>query len=72
MRAEAYRAHCNRLRAAAGPPARAFDDLIEEAVRFIERFQATRPPREIYVPDSERRKGPRMPGKGHTGREEWT
>ena len=71
-RAEAYRAHCNRLREAAGPPARAFDDLIEEAIRFIERFHATRPQREIYVPDSERRKGPRMPGKGHTGREEWT
>ncbi|MCU1349919.1 MAG: Beta-N-acetylhexosaminidase [Acidobacteria bacterium] len=71
-RAEGYRAHCNRLRAEAGPPVRSFDELIEEAIRFIERFQSTRPYREIYIPESDRRKGPRMPGKGHTGREEWT
>jgi beta-N-acetylhexosaminidase len=71
-RAEAYRAHCERLRTEAGPPVASFDALIEEAIRFIERFHQTRPYREIYIPDSERRKGPRMPGKGHTGREEWT
>ncbi|HKO59379.1 MAG TPA: beta-N-acetylhexosaminidase [Thermoanaerobaculia bacterium] len=71
-RAEEYRAHCDRLRAAAGEPAESFDELIEETIRFCEEFERTRPPREIYVPDSERRKNPRSPGKGKTGREEWT
>ena len=71
-RADVYRQHCERLRGTGEPPRGSFDDIIEETVRFLEEFEKTRPTREIYVPDSERRKGPRTPGKGHTGREEWT
>lgn len=71
-RADRFRAHCEHLRSAAGPPVGSFDELIEEAIQFIEAFQKTRPPYEIYVPEVDRRKGPRTPGKGHTGREEWT
>jgi beta-N-acetylhexosaminidase len=71
-RAEQYRRHCERLRADAGPPVAVFDDLIEETIRFLEEFERTRPHREIYIPESERRKNPRSPGKGKTGREEWT
>jgi beta-glucosidase-like glycosyl hydrolase len=72
QRAEAYRLHCQRLRMAAGPKVAQFDEVIDETIRFLEVFDKTRPEREIYVPDSERRKNPRSPGKGHTGREEWT
>ncbi len=71
-RCERYRAHCSRLRNESGPPFASFDDLVAEATRFIEVFEQTRPQRESVVPDEDRRKGPRKPGKGHTGREEWT
>ena len=71
-RAETYRAHCQRLIEAAGPPAPSFDALISEAVEFVEEFERTRPDHEVIVPDIDRRKGPRSPGKGRTGREEWT
>jgi beta-N-acetylhexosaminidase len=70
-RCDDYRAHCDRLRAAAPVPA-SWDDVIDEAVRFVDEFQRTRPEREVVVPDIDRRKNPRMPGKGRTGREEWT
>ena len=70
-RCDVYREHCRRLREAA-PVAASFDDIVDEAARFIEEFERTRPHREVVVPDSERRKGPRHPGKGRTGREEWT
>jgi beta-N-acetylhexosaminidase len=68
----AFRRHIVRLREHAEPPAATFDDVIDEAIRFIERLDSTRPHRDIYVPDVERRKGVRMPGKGRSGREEWT
>jgi beta-N-acetylhexosaminidase len=71
-RAEAWRAHLQRLRAAAPPPAAAFDDVLGEAVRFIAAFRRTRPEREIVVPEVDRRNGSRDPGAGRTGREEWT
>jgi beta-N-acetylhexosaminidase len=71
-RCEAYRAHCETLRAAAPAAAGSFDEVIDEAVQFVEEFQRTRPEREIIVPDVDRRHNPRMPGKGRTGREEWT
>jgi beta-N-acetylhexosaminidase len=71
-RADGYRAHVARLRKNAPPPAAAFDDVIDEAVRFVEKLELTRPHREIVVPDIDRRKGGRVPGKGRTGREEWT
>jgi beta-N-acetylhexosaminidase len=69
-RAEKYRAHVERLRKNAPAPA-SFGAVIDEATRFVDEFEKTRPPREIYVPDEERRKNSRKPG-GRTGREEWT
>jgi Beta-glucosidase-related glycosidases len=71
-RAEGYRAHVARLRRNAPQPVATFDDVIDEAVRFVEKLEKTRPPREIVVPDVDRRTGGRIPGKGRTGREEWT
>ena len=70
-RCDEYRAHCDRLRAAAPVPA-SWDEVIDEAVRFVEEFERTRPEREVFVPDVDRRKTGRTPGKGRTGREEWT
>jgi beta-N-acetylhexosaminidase len=71
QRAERYREHCERLRAAS-TPVTSFDHLIEETVKFLDEFQRTRPYREVVVPDTERRKGSRTPGSGRSGREEWT
>ena len=71
-RAERYRQHCARLREEAGPPVTSFDALIEEAIRFCDEFERTRPHRDIVVPDTDRRKGSRSPGHGRSGREEWT
>jgi beta-glucosidase-like glycosyl hydrolase len=70
-RCDAYRAHCDRLRAASSPAA-SWDEVIDEAERFVSEYELTRPHREVVVPDSERRKNTREPGKGRTGREEWT
>lgn len=70
-RCDDYRAHCERLRDAA-PVASSWDEVVDETIRFVEEFQRTRPEREVVVPDIDRRKNPRMPGKGRTGREEWT
>jgi beta-N-acetylhexosaminidase len=70
-RCEAYRAHCEKLRAAA-PVASSFDEVIDEAVQFVEEFERTRPEREAVIPDVDRRHNSRTPGKGRTGREEWT
>jgi beta-N-acetylhexosaminidase len=71
-KAEAFRGHIQRLRRNALPPATTFDDVIDEAIRFVEKLEQTRPHREVFIPDSERRKQGRTPGKGRTGREEWT
>ena len=71
-RAESYRAHCQHLIDASPAPAPSFDALVDEAVKFCDEFEKTRPPHEVYVPDVDRRKGPRSPGKGRSGREEWT
>jgi beta-N-acetylhexosaminidase len=67
-RCEAYRAHCDQLRAAA-PPVPTFADVVDEAARFVEEFERTRPHGKIIVPEVDRRKGSRNP---RTGREEWT
>jgi beta-N-acetylhexosaminidase len=67
-RCDRYRAHCERLRAAA-PALGSFNDVIDEAARFVEEYERTRPHREIVVPDVDRRKSSRNP---RTGREEWT
>jgi beta-N-acetylhexosaminidase len=71
-RADRFRAHVERLRRDAPPPAASFDDVIDEVVRFVDEFDRTRPEHDVYVPDVDRRKGPRKPGSGRTGREEWT
>ena len=71
QRCETFRAHCDELRAAAAPAA-SWDDVVDEAEHFIAEFERTRPHREVFIPDSERRKNTRDPGKGRTGREEWT
>jgi beta-N-acetylhexosaminidase len=71
VRCEAYRTHCNRLRAQSAPAA-SFDELLDEAERFVNELERTRPHREVRIPDSERRVNSRTPGKGRTGREEWT
>lgn len=71
-RAEAYRAHVARIRADAAPTPRRFAAVVDEAARFVDEFDKTRPLRDAVVPDNDRRKGPRHPGRGHTGREEWT
>lgn len=60
-RCEAYRAHCESLRAAA-PVASSFDEVIDEAVQFVEAFQRTSSEREVFA----------APSHGPTGREEWT
>lgn len=70
-RGDAFRAHCERLRAESAPVT-SWDDVVAEAERFAEAFAATRPPSDGSVPDEDRRKSTRMPGKGRTGREEWT
>ena len=67
-RCEDYRVHCERLRAAS-PPVSSFDEVLDEATRFVEEFERTRPHREVVVPDIDRRKNSRKP---RTGREEWT
>ena len=71
-RAGKYRTHIDRLRRAAPPPMKSFDDVIDEAVRFVDRFEKTRPEGQVYEPAVDRRKESRSPGKGRTGREEWT
>jgi len=67
-RCDTFRAHCDGLRSASAAPA-SWNDVVDEAERFIGEFERTRPHREVIVPDSERRKNTRKP---RTGREEWT
>jgi beta-N-acetylhexosaminidase len=67
-RCETFRAHCDRIRAASTPAA-TWDEIVDEAERFIQEIERTRPHREVVVPDSDRRKHSRNP---RTGREEWT
>jgi beta-glucosidase-like glycosyl hydrolase len=71
-RAEKYRAHIDRLRRAAPPPLKNFDAVLDEAVRFVDRFEKTRPEGHVYEPAVDRREDSRKPGTGRTGREEWT
>lgn len=71
-RATAYRQHVDYLRRDGLPPAPKFDDLLDEAKRFVDAFQKARRPQEGVIPDADRRKGSRTPGTGRTGREEWT
>ena len=70
-RCETYRAHCDAIQAAT-PAVPNFDDLVHEVERFCDAFQETRPAGEKYTPAVDRRVNPRTPGKGKTGREEWT
>lgn len=70
-RCATFRSHCERLRSTSAPVT-SWDDVIDEAERFVEEFERTRPPNDGTLPDIDRRKGSRTPGKGRTGREEWT
>jgi beta-N-acetylhexosaminidase len=67
-RGEKYRAHCERIRAAVGPPA-SWQSVMDETAAFVESFQSARPETEAVVPEIERRQNSRTP---RTGREEWT
>jgi beta-N-acetylhexosaminidase len=67
-RCDAFRTHCDAIRAASTPAA-TWNDVVDETERFIEELERTRPHREVIVPDSDRRKHTRNP---RTGREEWT
>jgi beta-N-acetylhexosaminidase len=72
-RSQAYRDHCTMLRAKGTPPLGSFQALVEEADRFCDAFQKSRPvPGTGCGPFIERRKTPRSRGTGRTGREEWT
>ena len=68
-RAAQYRQHIDQLRKSATESVATFDELIDEVARFVADFEKTRSGREVYVPESERRKNARQP---RTGREEWT
>ncbi len=67
-----YRQHIDHLRATATESATTFDALLDAAARFLEAFTKSRGPHAVYVPEAERRKDPRDPRGGRTGREEWT
>jgi beta-N-acetylhexosaminidase len=68
LRGDAFRAHCDRLRAASAPPT-TWNEIVDETASFVEELERTRPHREVVIPDSDRRKNSRNP---RTGREEWT
>jgi len=72
MRVGQHSQHIDYLRRDGLPPVSRFDDLIDEASRFVDVFQKTRHARDIVTPDADRRTGSRTPGTGRTGREEWT
>jgi beta-N-acetylhexosaminidase len=69
-RCDAYRAHCARLRGGSAI-AESWGAVLEEASRFVRDFQSARSAQAV-APDHDRRQTPRTPGKGGTGREEWT
>ncbi len=71
-RAAKYRESVDRLRQNAPPPAQRFDDLLDEASRFVEKFEKTRQKAEVTVGDEDRRASSRTSGSGRSGREEWT
>jgi beta-N-acetylhexosaminidase len=66
-RGERYRQHCQSLRDAAPEPLPSFDDVLDEAARFLDAFTAVHPEHAANLVDAH---GSR--GKGRTGREEWT
>lgn len=70
-RCDAYRAHCDRLRGAAAA-APTWEAVLDEAARFAEAFTAAQPSGSSSRLEFDRRQNPRTPGKGRTGREEWT
>jgi beta-N-acetylhexosaminidase len=71
-RSQRYRQWCARLRSDAAPGPATLEELLEETERFCTAFQETRPPGQPYIPAVDRRKAPRSPGSGRSGREEWT
>jgi beta-N-acetylhexosaminidase len=71
-RAAVYRRRLERLRSSAPPPVPEFEQVLDEASRFVEGFERTRHPQEVAAGDGDRRKNSRPPGTGRSGREEWT
>jgi beta-glucosidase-like glycosyl hydrolase len=71
-RGEEYRAHCRNIVNRSAAPV-SINTIADEADRFYEELRMARfkdkPP---LVPAEDRRKLPRDPAKGRTGREEWT
>src|SRR5712692_2163540 len=55
-----YRQHVDQLRRSATESVATFDELIDEAARFVAEFEKTRSGREVYGPESERRKNARQ------------
>ena len=71
-RAAAYRQHIDYIRGDGLAPASKFEEIIDEAAGFVDAFQKSRHAKDAVVPEIDRRKDPRTPGTGRTGREEWT
>jgi len=71
-RAAKYRQHVEYLRRDAAVTAARFQDVTDEAARFVDAFEKARRATESTAPDIDRRKEPRTSGTGRTGREEWT
>jgi beta-N-acetylhexosaminidase len=69
-RGDEFRAHCFALRTASDEEP-TFGGIIDEMEEFCAEFRDSRYA-EDNRPESERRKYPRSPGTGKTGREEWT
>ena len=70
-RAAQYRQHVDQLRAGATVSVKSFEELADEASKFVDAFMKSRPPGAIISSGEDRRKDPRTPG-GRSGREEWT
>jgi beta-N-acetylhexosaminidase len=66
-RAERFRDHCAELRRNSRSVPRSFSEIQDAFVEFCEDFEQV-----CRTTQGERRKRPRTPGTGKTGREEWT
>src|SRR5262249_54535862 len=70
-RAAAYGQHGEQWRRDAGSGESRLEEVAGGAARFVEEFQKTRGGAAV-AGEADRRKDPRTPGTGRTGREEWT
>jgi beta-N-acetylhexosaminidase len=71
-RAAAYRHHIDYIRGEGLSAVAKFDDILDEAARFVDAFEKSRHGKDTAAPEVDRRKDSRTPGTGRTGREEWT